>query len=1250
MIGQTIGPYEIIEEVGHGGMATVFRAYQPNVDRFVAIKVIQKAVLHNPTAVERFTREAHLVARLEHPHILPVYDFNGHHDPPYIVMRYMPTGTLKDIMSKSILPLGDVVYLFRQIGSALDYAHRSGVVHRDIKPSNIMIDADGNAFLTDFGIARMIESDTKLTDSGLAVGTPGYMSPEQGMGKAIDGRADIYAMGVLLYEIPSGKSPYTAETPMGVIMKHINDPIPNILDENPRLPSALKDVIQTAMAKSPNERYQTAKLFVRALEDVLGPESATSPVVLKSLAASTILKLKQAQEEYARTRSEEIARRATVTPGSGHERGRLETTVPSIQVFGPQVQGDSRRQSRLPYIIGALLVLLVAAVGIFFLLNPLGGGDDKQTTETATHRETTAVVAQDTREGVEAATSSEMTLQQETETTTAQAQGTQLALEGTATAEILASVIQGQIETTTATTSTVLPSDTPTSTPSDTPSDRPTDTPTDTATNIPTNTPADTATDIPSNTPTNTSTHTYTPTDIATHTPTETFTHTPTPTPTDTPTPTPTDTPTKTATYTLTNTPTASDTPTPTFTPTNTPTPTPTTPYTARVPALGRLTYMEWSPDGQYVATGYDDGRICFFRMAENTPHACQSNIHQGRILRFSWYPDMLRPILATAGIDENNQEVKIWEVNLDANGTPAMRRLNGRFFDLFEPIVNIEWRPTPGFPQLMVMDSQKAIVYDASDISADRWRTISEIPTNLPKSFSWNRDGSKIAIARDRGIIVVNWQGVLDNTDSNRGTQIGTFPGTGLDIAWTATQDTIISIDNQGNLWLFQPDDVNNIGVPCSQDLPSCKYIRLAQHLPSPQVIATAPTLDMVAVGVSGGVWLFDTQAPYHALAFFQIPNTSRNVITLDWHNNQLAVGDDSGEITLWTVVKPSRPTLVPIQSIDVTGQKSIGITQFSWSDSGEYIATVNTINANQFAISVLDGETGQILGRPVEHPAEITDLVWLNNHQFATSSCDTTAQIWTFAEGVISLNNPPGNLDHTPPNTNRQPCVTTIDYNQARQLLTTGTADLENGGVGGGVMHIWNSAFAEIAKVETLAINEIEWNPGERRVALITKTAFLSILDDSFVRVRHQQPNGDLTMNALEWNGDGSRIATAFGDRLATCRTETRGCHIVIWDLNGNNSPTDYSNADMIFQANGASFLQLAWNDSGNNRHWLASLDENNRIIIWDTLIGSRVSSYSLRDQATVTHIEWKPNSNILAVSDEQGFITLYQFNPPE
>ena len=163
MIGTRLGYYEIIEEIGSGGMATVYRAYQPSIDRDVAIKVIGKSIFGSEESVSRFQREARLIARLEHIHILPLYDFDGTHEPPYIVMRYLEGGTLKDVMGQGLLPHDELLFLMRQVCGAVDYAHRQGIIHRDLKPSNVMVDREGNSFVTDFGIARMAAGDQEET-------------------------------------------------------------------------------------------------------------------------------------------------------------------------------------------------------------------------------------------------------------------------------------------------------------------------------------------------------------------------------------------------------------------------------------------------------------------------------------------------------------------------------------------------------------------------------------------------------------------------------------------------------------------------------------------------------------------------------------------------------------------------------------------------------------------------------------------------------------------------------------------------------------------------------------------------------------------------------------------------------------------------------------------------------------------------------------------------------------------------------
>jgi serine/threonine protein kinase len=255
-------------------MATVYRAYQPQTERQVAIKVLRKAALKDDTSLERFRREARLIARLENPHILPVFDFDGAHDPPYIVMRYIEGGTLEDLLAKRLPTPPEVRRLTQQVAAALNYAHRQGIVHRDIKPSNIMLDSEGNAFVTDFGIARMSGArlpGTSITQDGTVIGTPDYIAPKQALGNMeVDGRADVYSLGIIVFEMLSGRLPFVADTPMAVMIKHLQEAPPSLHALNPRLPLGIDSVLAQALAKDPADRYSTAGEFISALSALLG--------------------------------------------------------------------------------------------------------------------------------------------------------------------------------------------------------------------------------------------------------------------------------------------------------------------------------------------------------------------------------------------------------------------------------------------------------------------------------------------------------------------------------------------------------------------------------------------------------------------------------------------------------------------------------------------------------------------------------------------------------------------------------------------------------------------------------------------------------------------------------------------------------------------------------------------------------------------------------------------------------------------
>jgi len=255
--------YEIKAELGRGGMATVYRAYDPLFEREVALKILNSELLNNPQVRERFERETKIIARLEHPAIVPVHDVGKDNDQMFYVMRMMTGGSLSDRMATP-LSLVDSVRIIQRIAGALDYAHAKGVIHRDLKPGNILFDEDGNAFISDFGIAKLASSQNKLTVSGI-IGTPTYMSPEQALGEDVDGRSDIYSLGVILFEMLSGKLPYEATTPLAMVVKHVNEPVPHILDINPSLPAGIEQVLEKAMAKNRVLRYASASEMIAEL-------------------------------------------------------------------------------------------------------------------------------------------------------------------------------------------------------------------------------------------------------------------------------------------------------------------------------------------------------------------------------------------------------------------------------------------------------------------------------------------------------------------------------------------------------------------------------------------------------------------------------------------------------------------------------------------------------------------------------------------------------------------------------------------------------------------------------------------------------------------------------------------------------------------------------------------------------------------------------------------------------------------------
>jgi serine/threonine protein kinase len=267
--GQTLGKYRVLEPLGRGGMAQVYRAYHAQLERYVAIKVLRSDLVEEEEFLTRFRREARAVAALRHPNIVQVYDFDVQDDLYYMVMELLEGDTLRAYLNSyrtrgEAMPWGEMGRILLDILAGLAYAHKEGIVHRDIKPANVLLTRQGQAVLTDFGIAQIIGA-TRYTISGALMGTLNYMSPEQGLEGRGDERSDIYSLGIVFYEMLTGRTPFDADTPLAILMKHLNDPLPLPHQFAPGLPEPLEAVILKALAKSPDDRYRSAEEMMQAV-------------------------------------------------------------------------------------------------------------------------------------------------------------------------------------------------------------------------------------------------------------------------------------------------------------------------------------------------------------------------------------------------------------------------------------------------------------------------------------------------------------------------------------------------------------------------------------------------------------------------------------------------------------------------------------------------------------------------------------------------------------------------------------------------------------------------------------------------------------------------------------------------------------------------------------------------------------------------------------------------------------------------
>jgi tetratricopeptide (TPR) repeat protein len=291
--GTRLGKYQLQERLGRGGMAEVYKACQPGLERLVAIKILYPHLADTPDFVNRFRREAQAIALLHHPHIVQVYDFDVEADRHYMVMEYIEGQTLKARLDEyfvrgELMPLPDVLRLFHAVLDAVGYAHDHHVVHRDLKPGNLLIEPEGRPVLTDFGIAKIVGGSGRHTTTGVSMGTPYYMSPEQGQGESGDSRSDIYALGIMLYECLTGQVPYDGDTSITIMLKHIGAPVPALRQVRPDLSPALEAVVTKALAKSPDARYQAAAEMWAALQAAGEDSELPAPAALVAEAAPPV--------------------------------------------------------------------------------------------------------------------------------------------------------------------------------------------------------------------------------------------------------------------------------------------------------------------------------------------------------------------------------------------------------------------------------------------------------------------------------------------------------------------------------------------------------------------------------------------------------------------------------------------------------------------------------------------------------------------------------------------------------------------------------------------------------------------------------------------------------------------------------------------------------------------------------------------------------------------------------------------------
>lgn len=369
LIGRTLGQYRIVEFIGAGGMASVYKAYQSSLDRYVAVKVLPAQHALTPGYKERFILEARAVAQLSHPNILPIYDFGLEEDLSYFVMKYVPGRTLSDVMGRP-MKLDRVCHFLDQAAGALDHAHNRGILHRDIKPANMLLEGDW-LLLADFGVAKITEQATVITSSGHVFGTPVYVSPEQAEGEPLDHHSDIYSLGVVLYEMVVGRAPFEDTTPMKVIFKHVYELPPAPRHFQPNLSEGIEQVILKSIAKKPADRYHCATDMATALREAIeiaATRSALIPVTQVAALNRPELPARNLSAT-AQLSTDEVTAHAAAAVSA------LNRQVISAEASSTSTPESAAPVSKVGMAVVALVLLLLLVGGFILFTNGLAPGE-----------------------------------------------------------------------------------------------------------------------------------------------------------------------------------------------------------------------------------------------------------------------------------------------------------------------------------------------------------------------------------------------------------------------------------------------------------------------------------------------------------------------------------------------------------------------------------------------------------------------------------------------------------------------------------------------------------------------------------------------------------------------------------------------------------------------------------------------------------------------------------------------------------